>query len=120
MNGHFIFRPKLLDFEYFSTCLNNLYPAIKYTLEKANLIQSDHFQPYQVLKFFDIQVILHSDNTIETEIYYKDTSAHDYRPYNSAQPKHCKDYLPYNLVIRIFAFISNDEKVEMRLKDLRN
>ena len=64
----------------------------------------------------DIEVILHSNNTIETDIYYKETNAHDYLPYNSAHPKHGKD----NLAKRIIAFVSNDEKVEMRLKELKN
>ena len=34
----FYFWPKHLDFEYVSTCLNNLHPAIKYMFEKAKLI----------------------------------------------------------------------------------
>ena len=126
MDNGFIFWPKHLDFEYFSTCLNNLHPAIKYTSKgkinpkKAKLIQSDHSQPYQVLNFLDIEVILHSDNTTETDTYYKDTNAHDYLPYNSAHPKHCKEDLPYNLAKRVIVFVSNDEKVEMRLKELKN
>ena len=117
MEDGFVFRPKHLDFEFFSTCLNNLHPAIKYTFEKAKLIQSDHSQPYQVLNFLDIEVILHADNTVETDIFYKDKNTHDYLPYNSAHPKHCKDNLPYNLAKRIIVFISNEEKVEMRLKE---
>ena len=91
MDNSFIFWPKHVDFEYFSTRLNNLHPAVKYTFEMAKLIQSDRSQPYQVFKFLDIEVILHSDNTVESDIYYRDTNAHDYLPYNSAHPKHCKD-----------------------------
>ena len=72
------------------------------------------------MNFLDIEVILHSNNTVETDIYYKDTNAHDYLPYNSAHPKHCKDNLPYNLAKRIIVFVSNDKKVEMRLKELKN
>ena len=62
------FWTKHLNFKYFSTCLNNLHPAIICTFEKAKLIQSDHSQPYQVLNVLNIEVILHSDNTIETDI----------------------------------------------------
>ena len=51
MDDGFIFWPKHLDLKYFSTWLNNLHPAIKYTFRKAKLIQSDHPQPYQVLNF---------------------------------------------------------------------
>ena len=68
----------------------------------------------------DIEVILHSDNTVETDIYYNYANAHDYLPYNSAHPKHCNNNLPYNLAKRIIVFVSNEEKVEMRLKELKN
>ena len=67
----------------------------------------------------NIEVVLHSDNTVETDISYKVTNAHDNLPYSSAHPKHCKDNLPYDLAKRITVFVSNDEKVEMRLKELK-
>ena len=85
-------------------------------MEKTKLIQIDHSQPDQVLKFLDIEVTLNSAITVETDIYYNDTIAHDYLPYNVAHPKHCKDNLPCNLAKRIIDFVSNGEKVEMRLK----
>ena len=94
-------------------------PGIKYTFGRAKLIQRNHSQQYEVLNFLDIEVILHYDNTIETDIYYKDTNAHDYLPYNSAHPKHCKDNLPYNLAKPITGFVSNDKKVETTLKELK-
>ena len=120
MDNSFIFWPKHLHFEYFSTRLSNLHPAVKYTFEMAKLIQSDRSQSYQAFKFLDIEVNLHSDNTVESDIYYRDTNAHDYLPYNCAHPKHCKDNLPDNSAERIIVFVSNDEKVEMRLKNLKS
>ena len=120
MDDSFIFWSKHLYFKFFSTCQSNIHPSIKYTFEKAKLIQSDYFQPCHVLNFLDIQVILHSNNIIETDIYYKDTNVHDYLPYNSAHPKHCKDNLPYNVSKCITVFVSNDKKVEMRLNKLKN
>ena len=65
-----------------------------------------------------MEVILHSHNTVETDIYYKDTNPHYYLPYNSAHPKHCKDNL--HLAKSIIVFVSNDENVEMRSKELKN
>ena len=47
-------------------------------------------QTYKVLNFLENEVILHSDNAVKTDINYKETNAHDYLPYNSAHPKHCK------------------------------
>ena len=98
-------------------CLNNLHPAIKYMFE-INLKWP--FSTLLSIKLLDIEVILHSDNTIETDIYYKDTDAYHYLPYNSAYLKHCKDNLSYNLAKCIIVFVSNDEKVEMRSKELKN
>ena len=65
----------LVLLEYFSTCLNNLHPGIKNWFEKAKLIQSDHFQHCQLLNVLDIEAILHSENTVQTDIYCKDTNA---------------------------------------------
>ena len=110
MDDGFIFSPKHLHLKYFSTCPSNLHPAIKYTFEKAKLILSDHSYPYQVLNFLNIEVIFQSDNTVESDIYNKETNANDYLSYNSAHPKHCKENLLYHLAKRIIAFVSNDEK----------
>ena len=71
------------------------------------------------MNILDIEIILHSDNTLEFDIYCKDTNSHDYLPYNSANPKHCKDNLPNNLPKRIIVFVPNNEKVEMRLKEFK-
>ena len=95
-------------------CLNNLHPAIKYTFEKAKVIV-ENSESCQVINFLDLSVILNSDRNIETDIYYKDTKAHDYLPYDSAHPDHSKDNVWYNLPKRIIAFVSNEEKIKYRL-----
>ena len=74
MDDGFIFWGRHPDFQSFSVCLNNLHPAIKYLFEKTKSIQTDHSQPYQVLNIMDIEVTLHSDKTVETDIYCKDTT----------------------------------------------
>ena len=128
MDDGFTFWRKHLDFKYFSTCLNNLHPSIKYTFEKAKLIQSNHSEPYKVLNFLDIEVILHSNNTVKTVytilymlkcIYCKNTNVHDYLHIKVHIQNVVKDNLPYNLAKRI-VFVSNDKKVQMRLKELKN
>ena len=58
--------------------------------------------------------------TIETDIYYKDTNAHDYLPYDSAHPDHSRDNVPYNLAKSIIASVSNEEEAEYRLNELKN
>ena len=118
MDDGFIFWPKHLDFNSFSICFN-MHFAIKYTFGKAKLIVKNS-ESCQVINFLDVSVILHSDHTIETDIYYKDTNAHDYLPYNSAHPDYSKGNVPYNLAKRIIVFISIEEKIEYRLNKLRN
>ena len=82
-NDSFISWPKHLDFEYFAICVNSLHPAVIYTFEKTKLI---HVQPYQILNFLDIEVILHSDNTVENNTYCKDTNTYECFPYSSTHP----------------------------------
>ena len=53
-------------------------------------------------------------------IYYKDTSANDYLPYNSAHPDHSKDNISYNLAKCIILFVSNEESIECRLNEFKN
>ena len=66
----------------------------------------------------NVNVILNSKNEISTDAYYKDTNTHDYLPYDSAHPVSCKKNVPYSLAKRIIVFISDPEKVELRLNEL--
>ena len=77
MDHGFIFWPKHVDFNSFSISLNNLHPAIQYTFEKAKVIVQISAS-CQVINFLDVSVILYPDHTVEIDIYYKETNAHDY------------------------------------------
>ena len=103
----------------FSICLNNLHPLIKYIFGKAKLIV-ENSESCQVINFLDVSVILHSDRTIETDIYYKDTNAHDFFPYDSTHPDHFIDNVLYNLAKRIIVFVSNEENIEYMFNKLKN
>ena len=59
--------------------------------------------------------IIHPDRTIETDIYYKDTNAHDYLPYDSAHSDHSRDNVSYNLAKRRIVLVSNKEKAEYKV-----
>ena len=118
MDDGFIFWSKHLDFNSFSICLNNLHPAIKYTFEKAKVIV-ENLESCQVINFQDVSVILHSHRTIETDIYYKNTNAHNYLPYHSAGPDYSKDNASHNLAKRIVVFVSNKGHIEYRLNKLK-
>ena len=66
----------------------------------------------------DVKIILLEDNSVETDIYYKSKNTYDYLPCDSANPNHTKNNIPYNLAKRIIVFVSNPEKVTIRLDEL--
>ena len=95
-----------------------MYPSIKFTFENPEITYEKE-KKVQVLNFLDVNIILHGDNSVETNVYYKPTITHDYLPYDSVQPDHTKNNIPYNLAKRIILFVSNSEKVIIRLDELR-
>ena len=115
MDDGFLIWPLHLNFNLFMNSLNNLHPAIKYAHEKANIQESS-----QSLNFLDVTVILKSDKSIETDVYYKATNSHDYLPYDSAHPNSCKKNIPFNLAKRIIVFVSNEKVMKIRLAELRS
>ena len=95
-----------------------MYPSIKFTFENPEIIYEKE-KKVQVLNFLDVKITWHKDNSVETDIYYKPTNTHDYLPYNSARPDHTKNNNSYDLGKRIIVFVSNPEKVIIRLDELR-
>ena len=112
--------PKSLCKQQFLSCLNDLHPSIKFTIGNAKQVSDEYYMNAQVIEFLDISVILKDDNTIETDIYYKETNSHDYLNYDSFHPKTRKDNIPFTLAKRIIVFVSNPDKVVLRLAELQN
>ena len=119
MDDGFLLWPENLNFNNFMICLNNLHPSIKYTFEKDKIMRDENGNTVQILNFLNINVILNDKNELSTDVYYKDTNTHDYLPYDSAHPESCKKNVPYNLAKRIIIFVTDPEKVEVRLTELR-
>ena len=46
-------------------------------------------------------------------------NTHDYLPHDSVHPKSCKKNVPHNLAKIIVVFVTDPEKVELRLNELR-
>ena len=74
----------------------------------------------QHINFLDVTVILHKNGKIETDVFYKDTNTHDYLDYRSHHPIHVKNNIPYNMAKRIIVFVSDPEKMNIRLKEMKN
>ena len=79
MDDRFIFWPLKLNFENFKTCLNNIQPLINFTFEYPEIIYENK-KKVQILNFVDVKTILHEDNSVETDIYYKPRNSHYYLP----------------------------------------
>ena len=119
MDDGFTLLPKSVDPQKFLECLNSLHPSIRFTLESATVLRINGVQ-VQKLNFLDITIILLEDGTLQTDIHYKPTNSHQYLDYQSFHPLHVKDNIPYGLAKRIVVFVSDSERMEFRLNQLRS
>ena len=62
---------------------HNVHSYIKFTFEKPEIIYGNK-KKVQVLNFLDVKLILHEQNSVETDMCYKPTNTYVYLPYNSA------------------------------------
>ena len=92
-----------IDTVLFKNCLNSMHPRIRYTIEPARKTVTEN-ENVQTINFLDITIILHENNEIETEIYYKETNSHDYLDFRSHHAKHVIENIPFNLAKRIICF----------------
>ena len=116
MDDGFIALPENISSEIFKNALNELHPAIKFTMEEGKSI-SEHEES---LHFLDIEIILTRGKEIHTDIYYKDTNPHDYLNFHSAHPTHIKNTIPFNLAKRVIVFVTKEDRKKFRLKELKN
>jgi hypothetical protein len=70
--------------------LNSCNDNIKFTMEKSN----------KEIPFLDMLVKI-NDNTIETDLYSKDTDSNNYLLYSSAHPLACKNSIPFSQFLRV-------------------
>ena len=112
MDDGFIALPENINSEIFKNALNELLPAIEFTMEEGKSI-SEHEES---LHFLDIEIILTKGKEIHTDIYYKDTNPHDYLNFHSAHPTHIKNTIPFNLAKRVIVFVTKED----RLKEVKN
>ena len=118
MDDGIIFLPVDIEDQLFLDLLNDLHPKIKFTLEKS--YTEEHYGvKVQCLNFLDIKIILHDDRKISTDISYKSTNSHDYLHFDSFHPKHTIENIPYNLAKRILVFVTDENVMKTRLKELR-
>ena len=76
MDDDFIFFPLKLNLENIKTCLNKTHSSMIFPFEKPEIIYKSN-NKVQVSSFLDVKTILHEENPVETDIYYKPTNSHD-------------------------------------------
>ena len=119
MDDGFTLLPRTVDPNVFLECMNSLHPSIRFTLEPASILYIDGME-VQTLNFLDITFMLYANGTLKTDIYYKPTNSHQYLNYDSFHPLHIKNNIPYGLTKRILSFVTDPEKMEFRLEQLRS
>ena len=119
MDDGIIPLPPTIDIRLFNDILQSLDPNISFTLEEAERIINEIGEIMQALPYLDVNVTLHEDGLVETDVFYKQTNSHDYLDYYSHHPQHTKENIPYNLAKRIIVFCSNQSKEESRLHELK-
>ena len=63
-------------------------------------------------------VITAEDDTIETDIFYKETNAHKYLHFQSVHPHKIKRNIPFTLAQRITRIVSDKNRCEQCLSEL--
>ena len=116
MDDGFLALPTEIGPLLMKQALNELHPAIQFTMETGNKKPEN----IESLNFLDIEVILRDGKFITTDIYYKETNPHDYLNFHSAHPFHIKQTIPFNLAKRIIVFVSDPEHMNFRLRELEN
>jgi hypothetical protein len=88
--------------------LNRLDPELEFICDQKG----------KEVTFLDIKIMKNNVNTVETDIFYKETDSKQYLNYNSNHPRYVKNNIPYNLARRICTIVSNPELKLKRLKEL--
>jgi hypothetical protein len=87
--------------------MNDLDPKIRFIMEKG-----------RSLPFLDIRFELKPDNTLITDVFYKETDSHNYVPFFSFHPHKTLTNIPYTLARRLCTIVSEHSTLEHRLQEL--
>lgn len=111
--------PKSISTETFLEVINSMHPSIQYTVSTDVRHPIDGIV-YMCTNFLSIKVLVGPNGTVEFDVYYKDTNAHDYLSFDSHHPEHTRTNIPYVLAKRIIVISSKDSWVERNLRNLKH
>ena len=110
--------PNSISIEKFLSVMNSLHPSIQFTASSPS-IHTISGITYNCTNFLSIKVLVSNDNLVKFDVYYKETNAHDYLPFDSHHPNHTKENIPYVLAKRIIVISSEEDWIRNNLIDLR-
>ena len=97
-DGFVLWPKKNANIDTFRELLHELNHSLKLTVEKRIGTCEQNFDAFaQVSNFLDFSIILHQNDWLETDIFYKETNLHDYLNHFSHHPKHIKQNIQYIL-----------------------
>ena len=88
--------------------MNSLDPKINFTMETGPSVP-----------FLDVRFTICPDNSLDTDIFYKETDSHNYVPFFSYHPHKTLSNIPFSLARRICTIVSNTDRRDSRLAELR-
>ena len=112
----FNFLPKSVAPSHFLQILNKMHSSIQYTLTLSTPFDATS----QSMNFLSIKVVITADGDVKTDVYYKETNAHDYLHFDSHHLQHTKINIPYVLAKRIYLLTSEEEWIDRNLADLKD
>ena len=96
------------ELECFINYVNNIHPALQFTLEISETSVS----------FLDILVSVNG-NRLTTSVFYKPTDSHSYLLYSSSHPNHTKQSIPFSQFLRLRHLCSEDEDFQSKNLEMR-
>ena len=91
MHDGFVLWLKNANIDLFRELLYEVHHSLKFTVEKG---KSSFDAFVQVLDIQDVSIILHENDRLETDMFYRETNSHSYLDYLSHHSEHTKQNLP--------------------------
>ena len=105
-----VWNHSLESLHSFIDALNSFHPSIKFTYTISS----------EKVNFLDVTVSKSDDLGFVTEVYVKSTNIHQYVEYSSCHPKSCKNGIPFSQCKRYRRIISDDDKFDESVSQLRD
>ena len=118
-----IFRGSTKELHTLFHKINQIHPAIKFTMEHTSLENEPlnekcHFTLKKSIQFLDTSCEI-KNGKIEIDLYRKNTDRNQYLLPSSCHPKQTTTNIPFSLCLRILRICTNPEIRQKRMQDLK-